>query len=333
MQSFRQSTRRLVSLGAFFSATLAMLASWSCSANVSPVRVGTTKNEVNALIPIALHQGYFASHGLDVTVQIYPSGKEALEGMLNGEVDVATASEYAFADSVLDGKNIRMIAVINRSSVEYLVGRPDMGVRKISDLKGKKVGVPMGSRPEFALGRFLYLNGFDPPEVTLVDVGVDQSVKALVSGKVEAVVTWQPYIEQIEDHMSDRTVAWSVQGGQPSYNGLVCAAEWTVAQPDLITSFLKSLVHAETYVLRKPEAVKNIIANELDYSEAYLSSVWPDHEFSVSLDESLITAMEDEVRWMIRDRLIAERPMPDFVEYVYEKSLKEVKPEAVNIIR
>jgi hypothetical protein len=36
---------------------------------------------------------------------------------------------------------------------------------------------------------------------------------------------------------------------------------------------------------------------------------------------------------VIADKLIAERPIPDFVEYVCEKSLKEVKPEVVDVIR
>ena len=333
MQYSRPMARRLFSLGALIAGILAMLGSWSCSAEIPSLSIGTFNNDVNALIFIALERGHLAANGLRVVLKIYPSGKTAIEGMLKGEVDIATASEYAFAGSVLEGENVRLVANINRSSVEYLVARADKGVGKISDLQGKRVGVPLGSRPEFALGRFLYLNGIDSTEVTLVDVPVDQSVNALVNEKVDAVAAWQPYIDQIEDYLGDRMIVWSVQSGQPSYNGLICTADWMVAHPDLIVRLLKSLVQAESYTLRQPKAAMGIITRKLNYSEAYEASVWANYQFSVSLDESLIIAMEDETRWMMSNNVAKKNPMPDFVDYIYEEALRKIRPEAVNIIR
>lgn len=63
------------------------------------------------------------------------------------------------------------------------------------------------------------------------------------------------------------------------------------------------------------------------------SAWWQVHQFSLSLDQSLITAMEDEARWMIKNNLTSEKQVPDFMNYVYVDGLKAVKPEAVNIIR
>ena len=54
---------------------------------------------------------------------------------------------------------------------------------------------------------------------------------------------------------------------------------------------------------------------------------------SFSLDQSLITAMEDEARWMIKNNLTTEKQVPDFLNYIYVDGLKAVKPGAVNIIR
>jgi NitT/TauT family transport system substrate-binding protein len=46
---------------------------------------------------------------------------------------------------------------------------------------------------------------------------------------------------------------------------------------------------------------------------------------------SLVTAMEDEGRWMIKNNLTSAEKIPDFRNYIYTKGLEEVKPEAVNI--
>jgi NitT/TauT family transport system substrate-binding protein len=64
-----------------------------------------------------------------------------------------------------------------------------------------------------------------------------------------------------------------------------------------------------------------------------MATIWPLHQYSLTLDQSLITAMEDEGRWMIDNNLTDERQLPNFLESVHEDGLKAIKPEAVNIIR
>ena len=61
--------------------------------------------------------------------------------------------------------------------------------------------------------------------------------------------------------------------------------------------------------------------------------IWPRQQFSLSLDQSLLAAMEDEARWMIKSGLTAEKRVPNFLDYIYEGGLKAIKPEAVSIIR
>jgi NitT/TauT family transport system substrate-binding protein len=61
--------------------------------------------------------------------------------------------------------------------------------------------------------------------------------------------------------------------------------------------------------------------------------IWGRYQFLLSLDQSLITAMEDEARWMIENNLAAETEVPDFLDYIYADGLEAIRPEAVNIIR
>lgn len=299
---------------------------------VTSISIGTTSSEVNSLILIARYQGFFADNGLNVVHKIYRTGLAAVDGIFNQEVDMATGSEFVFARKVLSREDIRTIGVISRSSGEYLVGRVDRGISSISDLKGKRIGVPLGSRPEFALDRFLYLHGIDASEVTLVNVPVVQSVDALVNGEVDAVAAWEPYINQIREEMGRGFVVWSTQEDQQSYTLVMCTGDWMVENSGLITRFLKSLVQAESYNVNYPEAVKTMLQNKLNYSEAYIASVWPGYNFSVSLDQSLLVAMEDQARWMIANNLTTERQVPDFMNYIYVDGLQAVKPEALNII-
>jgi NitT/TauT family transport system substrate-binding protein len=66
-------------------------------------------------------------------------------------------------------------------------------------------------------------------------------------------------------------------------------------------------------------------------SNTYIDKVWPDHQFTLSLDQSLILAMEDEGRWMISKNLTEKHTIPNYLEYVYSDGMKGVKPGSVGI--
>ena len=65
----------------------------------------------------------------------------------------------------------------------------------------------------------------------------------------------------------------------------------------------------------------------MNFDDAYMEIIWPRYQFSLSLDQSLITAMEDEARWMIKNNLTSEKQVPDFLNYIYVDGLKAVKPK------
>jgi NitT/TauT family transport system substrate-binding protein len=92
-------------------------------------------------------------------------------------------------------------------------------------------------------------------------------------------------------------------------------------------------LQAEEYAIRNPAEAKAIVQESLGLDSAYMETVWSQNHFSLSLDQSLILAMEDEARWMIAHGLTPETELPDFLDYIYVDGMEAVKPDAVNIIR
>ena len=76
-----------------------------------------------------------------------------------------------------------------------------------------------------------------------------------------------------------------------------------------------------------------IVQKRLNYDDAYMKTMRHQHQYSLSLDQSLILAMEDEARWVIDNDPTTEKQVPDFLEYIHADGLAAVKPGAVNIIR
>jgi NitT/TauT family transport system substrate-binding protein len=75
---------------------------------------------------------------------------------------------------------------------------------------------------------------------------------------------------------------------------------------------LKSLTQAENYLYRNPEAAKAIIQKRVNYDDVLIKTFWSENQFTISLDQSLIVAMEDEARWMISNNLTTGKAGPQF---------------------
>ena len=337
LQDYR-TTGLQTSFRILLSLLLAVLGCWSCSkgdysGKIETVTMGHNPNETKALIYIAEERGLFAANGLNVAFRDYDTGAEVADAMLNGEIDLATCAEYVIVGNVLKKKNVRNIASISKFQNTYIIGRTDKGIRGIVDLKGKRIGVARETSSEFFLGRFMDLHGMSIRQVTLVNVTPAQSVQALVRGSVDAVAVIEPHAHAIKKKLGDGGVIWPAQSSQLTYFNLISTEAWASSHPKVIGRLLRSLVQAENYVVSHPNAAKAIVQKRLRYDDAYIDAIWPEYQLSVSLDQGLIAAMEDEARWMIRNNLTNEKTVPDFGNYIYTDGLKAIRPEAVNIIR
>jgi len=299
---------------------------------IQVIRIGNLPLESSALLYVADKQGFFMENGLKVTFRDYDTGLAMNNALLKGEVDIAAGSEYPLVRMAFQNSSVQAISVINKSEIQYLVARKDHAIENASDLKGKTIALVKGTISEFYLSRFLSLNGINESAVTTVNMTLTQSLDALLNGVVDAIVNWQPYTNSAENSLGSSAVAWSVEGGQPSYGVLTCRTDWVVAHHEVVNHFLRSISQAEEFIRNNPAQAKTIVKNQMNYTDAYMETVWKQNQYSLSLDQSFVGAMEGEARWMISNNLTNQTAIPNFVNYIYLEGLMSVKPESVNII-
>jgi NitT/TauT family transport system substrate-binding protein len=303
---------------------------------VAAITLGApTALEVALPLLVAQEQGFFARHGLTVTLRPYDSGRAAMNGLLAGDVDVAgPMSEYVLVGEGLKAAPVQALASIDRVDFTFVVARRDRGIATPADLRGRRVGVVAGTSPEFYLGRSLELRGIDPAEVRLVDTGnMPAGVEMLAQGDIDALVSPEPYASQAAERLGANAVMWSAQSSQPAYSLLVAHREWLAGHPQTAERLLRGLDAAMDFIARDPAAAQRIARAHLALTEERLATLWPRNQFSLSLDMALVIAMEDQARWMIEKGLTEAAEPPDYGDYVYLDALQAVKPEAVTVIR
>lgn len=322
----------------FFAFTLAgtlaiALGLTSCSRKAESIVFGAIPSGSTALVYIAQDRGFFSDNGLRVDVKNYPTGVETTAALMRGDVGIAWAAEFPLVHRAFAKEEISILATLSRVSDQYLFCRKDHGIETISDLKTKTIGIPRNTIVEFYLARFLDLNGMNTGDVSLVNVLPPQSMEAMTDGSVDGVVTWEPHSGRIKAKLADKVVAWPVQNSQPGYGVIIGRNDWIRKHPKRIERFFESLAQAEDYLVHHSEAAKEIVKKRVNYTDAFMEIFWDENQFSLSLEQSLILAMEDEARWMIKNHLSVEKEVPNFLSYIYEHGLRAVKPGSVNIIR
>jgi NitT/TauT family transport system substrate-binding protein len=300
--------------------------------SVENVTIGVQPLEALAPIYIARDQGFFARNGLSVTIREYGSGVASVNDMLTGSIDLSAQSDYVVVTNAFNHENFSVIATFDKGDFFYIIGRKDHGITNTSDLEGKKIGLLLGSNEEFYLGRYLDLHGMSVQDVTLVNLGLPQVVTAIEDDNVDAVVAIQPYANTIQDTLDHGVVTWDIQSYQPAYELLAGKNDWISQHTDMVNRVLKSLDMANEYINSHPAEAMDIMRKRLNRSAGYVDTAWQQNQFSLSLDQSLITAMEDQGRWMIANNLTNTSMIPDFRNFIYTKGLQAVKPESVNII-
>jgi ABC-type nitrate/sulfonate/bicarbonate transport system substrate-binding protein len=315
-------------------ASVSLSCSRGYSGALASISVGFQPGESAAEVYIALDKQFFAQNGLNVTIKDFDVGARAVDAVLSDELNIAGTAETPLVREAFEQQPISTIACANKiKDFFFLVGRRDRGIETITDLAGKRIGVPSQTIGDFYISRFLELHGLNTSRVTVVNVPPAQALEAIMNGSVDAIANNQPYIEAIINQLGTNAVSWNIQTDQPLFGIFVGKNDWISQNPELIRRFLNSIEQANEYIVNHPAEAKSVLQKRFGYTDAYLALVWPEHNFSLSLDQSLILAMEDEARWMISNNLTTEKTVPNFLNYISEDALKAVKPEAVKITR
>ena len=296
------------------------------------IAYSTASNAI--LVYIAFAKGYFAEEGLDATPQPYPFGKLALNAVIEGRADIGTSADTPIVFAVMSGKQITTLAVIQTTNKDNaIVARQDRGIAKPADLKGKNIGVTLGTNADFFAHAFLLAHGISSDKVKLIDMKPDEMSAAFSSGRVDAVSSFNPTINLLKKELGNRGIVFF---GETVYTENFCLAamrDYAKKHPETIKKVLLALIKAETFVQQNPEEGRRLAADFVKMDKAFLEELWPIFSIRVTLDQALLVDLEDQTRWILKKKLTTSKGMPNYLDSIYTDGLMAVKPEAVRILR
>ncbi|WP_341677987.1 aliphatic sulfonate ABC transporter substrate-binding protein [Niveibacterium sp. SC-1] len=145
---------------------------------------------------VAQEKGYFKQAGLDVEFVPFKSPGDTLPALVGGHIDIAltTADNVVLLNSK-SGSNLKIIFATDTSNgADGVIAKKPFS--SLADLKGKTVAVTQGEVNELLLLKGLEKAGMKLSDLKTINMDPDGAGAAFAAGKVDAAVTWEPWISQ-----------------------------------------------------------------------------------------------------------------------------------------
>ncbi len=142
---------------------------------------------------IAQEKGFFAQRGLNVELVSFNTDQDLNAGLAAGQFDganIATHTSILLANANVP---VKAVLVMDLSmAADAILAGPE--IASLEDLRGKKVAYEEGSTSDILLTYALSTVGMTKDDIQPVPMPADAAGSALIAGKVDAAVTYEPYI-------------------------------------------------------------------------------------------------------------------------------------------
>jgi NitT/TauT family transport system substrate-binding protein len=300
-----------------------------------PLTIAVNSTYVGSgLVLIAAASGYFSAEGLAVTIQSHTTGRAALDSMLQGRADFATAAEGPLMFAVMKGAPAAIVATISTESGAHgIVARKDRGIAAPADLKGKRIGATLGTSSHFFIDVVLVERKVPAREVHIMNFRPEQMADALLAGKVDAVSTWEPYFGLSKEALGDAGAVMRTDGNFFVTFNVVGQRDFIRNNPATMKKLLRALIRAEEFAAKRPGEARALVASAIGIEVPALEALWPAFSLRVRLEQDLLTLLEAQSRWAIGNGHVDKTGIPNYLDFIYPDAMVAVRPDALTIIR
>ncbi|MFK4047665.1 Hypothetical protein HVPorG_03099 (plasmid) [Roseomonas mucosa] len=296
-----------------------------------PVRIGGGLSVEAPQFALAQERDLFGAAGLAPAVTNFPTGREAFEALIGGQVDLAMMAELPVVVGALRAQKFGVVGTLSRYRGMRIVTKKQGGTAPmLATLAGRKFGVTLGTNTHFMLMSELATAGI---QAEIVNIGPADLIAALARGDVDAAAPFPNAYAGTRRALGADYAEIPVRSYQPTY--LLVASEAFVRDVDVTGRFLSALLKAEAAMATETEAAQAAaarLAGRAQNLEA-VRAAWPDYDARISLDRPLLDLMEREGRWLAETGAArgASTEPAVFRAAIAEAPLRAVMPDRVTL--
>lgn len=207
-------------------------------------------------LAIAQQKGFFAKHGVAVKMVVYTSYTTAYTDYASSKVD---GSEMVLGDLLLllEKRNSKLVMVTNSSEGGDQV-LATKGIQTIADLKGKRIGVHLGTYGELFVRKMLAANNLTTDDVTMVNLN-PEDIPAAFPDTIDAGHSFEPFTSQAVAK-GGHVIFTSAETPGLIPNVFVFSSQVVQERPNDIRAFVAAWFEAVDWINAHPDEVPVTVA-------------------------------------------------------------------------
>ncbi|MBR3324507.1 MAG: OmpA family protein [Clostridia bacterium] len=194
-----------------------------------------------------------AKNGISVEYKVINDGSASSSALISGELDGAgyTVNRYAFLQDKFDsaGVSVVMPFITNFSNGgDGIIATQD--IHSVSDLVGKRVGVPRYSEAQTLVEWLLNNSSLTSEEQAQIRKDMvffetpDEAAEAFFAGKVDAAATWEPYLTDAATSTDSRVLFDTSMSTNLILDGIVFNKEFVDEHGEWIELWISGALEA-----------------------------------------------------------------------------------------
>lgn len=190
----------------------------------------------------------------------FTTGPLMLAAMKEGKIDLgyggivplvfAQANDVPFVYVASDSTSIGSMAIIVPK---------DSPIKKLADLKGKKISAAKGTASHYLLVRALMKAGLTPQDIEFVDLLPQKGQEAFKQKEIDAWVAWNPFLAQVQEKMPIRLLT-NAEGLISDRSFYFASQSFAKNHGDIIRIVLEEARQVGIWVAIHPEEAAKILS-------------------------------------------------------------------------
>ena len=211
---------------------------------------------------IANEKGIFKEEGLEVEIIPPANPADPPKLVAAGKADIAISYQPQLHMQVHEGLPLVRVGTLVATPLNCLLVLKDGPIKKLSDLKNKKIGYSISGMEQALLSAILKKANVDKNEVEYINVNWSLS-PALMSKQVDAVIGAYRNFElnQMEIEGVEGKCFYIEEEGVPPYDELIFIVNNQNINKKVLIKFLNAIEKATQYIINHPEESWEIFAN------------------------------------------------------------------------
>jgi len=248
---------------------------------------------------IAQEKGLFAKQGLKAELVDFVEDKEVNAAFASGQMDVANLATHTALKLYASGLDLHIVLLEDASYEADAILAPST-ITSIADLKGKKIAYEEGTTSDLLLNYALAENGMSIADIEPIFMPAADAGAALIAGKVDVAVTYEPYISAALAEHKDLHLLYTA-AARPGLISDVLAVRANL-DPLTIIKLLKVWDEAVAFYNANPTEAQAIIAKAVGSTPEELTTAFEGVKFyslsenQAELTGDFLTILEDVAR-------------------------------------